>query len=312
MAIHFVTKFQLALILSALVSMLVACDRVDNKVLPCDPKVIIHNDEFTTELNQPVSLPIHANDTVNCAQQLDVRNPAFGNISMQGHAIIYTPPTDFTGKDSLTYAITSGQITYEALVRIWVLHPCSPKINPDSVSTTINARINIAPAANDTFCEGTTMSVAFAPAHGQLVALPDNQVQYVPVHGFTGTDYFVYKMCFENTCAETRVTVFVHDMHACQSTFLPQDDQLQATAGLPVEKSLAELLSNDGGCEQDLDMQSFTLVSMPEKGTATVSNGVFRYTPITAATGTDQVLYRVCRISRPGHCEEANIIIQIE
>ncbi len=290
----------------------VACDRVEKKVLPCDEHAILHHDEFSTSVNQSVRLDIHQNDTVSCAQLLDVRNPVFGRIAMQSDAIIYTPAENFTGKDSLSYSVTTGSLVHQAIVRIWVRDPCAPNIKPDSVDVFLNARINIAPAANDTFCEGTSMAVAIAPAHGDLFPLPNNQVEYIPHQGFIGTDFFIYKMCFENTCAETKVTIYVHDIHACRTTFAPQNDHLQVVAGQTVQKAIAELIGNDGGCENDIDVNSFVIVSTPTKGTFSVVGGLLEYTPNVGASGFEILRYRACRTSRPDHCEEANIEIQIE
>jgi hypothetical protein len=299
-----------AALLTAL--LLGACDSVEKKVLPCNGHAILHHDEFSTVINESIRLNIHQNDTVNCSQLLDVRNPVFGSIAMQSNAIIYSPAENFTGKDSLSYSVTNGLKVHEAVVIIWVKNPCAPNIKSDTVNAFLNARISIAPAANDTFCEGTIMAVAIAPVHGDLHALPNNQVQYIPHHGFTGTDFFIYRMCFENTCAETKVIIHVHDIEACHTTFIPQNDHLQVVAGQTARKAIAELIGNDGGCDNDLDGNSFLVVSTPQKGTVSVVGGQLEYVPNVGTSGVETLRYRVCRISKPGHCEEANIEIQID
>ncbi|MGI9066905.1 MAG: Ig-like domain-containing protein [Pyrinomonadaceae bacterium] len=105
----------------------------------------------------------------------------------------------YTGTDSFTYRACAGTCSDAAIVTITFVNG-APVGNNDSY--TVHGGTIIGPMlANDSDPDGDIVGFTFntGASHGIVYGLanpnPDDVKQYVPNHGYTGTDSFTYKAC---------------------------------------------------------------------------------------------------------------------
>lgn len=143
----------------------------------------------------------------------DVQSVHGGAIKSNGDgALTYTPPANYTGKDSFHYTVSDGRGgTATATVNVLVNTP--PDAAADHVGTTANAPVTIYVLANDHDPDGDSFSItAVTPSkNGATVTNNhDGTVTYDPPAGFTGSDIFTYTITdARGASASTTVTVDV-------------------------------------------------------------------------------------------------------
>jgi hypothetical protein len=181
-------------------------DRNVNTYLSTDPVVTPENsgpdavdDADKTPLNTPVSINVLGNDTDPENDTLvvtDFTQGSNGTVSRGANGeLVYTPNTDFTGKDSFTYTITDGNGGFDtATVAVMVKGHDGCSIctiaESDEAYTTVGKPVIINVLSNDT---GSGISIVDLdnPKHGTAMIVGDS-VKYTPEAGFMGTDSFWY------------------------------------------------------------------------------------------------------------------------
>jgi hypothetical protein len=173
---------------------------------------LAENDTVTTNPCTAIVVDVLNNDTdpeqgsLQIASISSVSPAAAGTATTDGSFLYFTPNSAFTGTvATLTYTTADDAvppaISNSATVRInFSSSPNSaPAALPDSVSGVFNSSTFINVLNNDSDPEGDALTVSLGsgllqPLHGTISVISNGLIQYTPQTGFTGTDFFEYRL----------------------------------------------------------------------------------------------------------------------
>lgn len=119
--------------------------------------------------------------------------PAKGTAQVSGANLLYTPPANFRGTDTVTYTIADGH-NGTATGKLTVTVTNRAPVAQADVFTLPTASTNVlSPLSNDTDPEGDALTITSVarPAHGTATAA-GTQIRYTPAAGFSGQDTLTY------------------------------------------------------------------------------------------------------------------------
>ncbi len=250
------------------------------------------NDAATTPEDEPVTIPVLANDSDPDGDALTVAGvtaPTNGTAETDGTTVTYTPEADFNGTDSFAYTVADGAGgTATATVTITVT-PVNdaPLAQNDSAVTPEATAVDIAVLANDSDPDGDALTVSALGAPSSGSATTDGTtVTYTPEAGFSGTVSFAYTVSDGKLTDTAEITVTVSGAN------LPPIARDDAAPVRPGDSVLIDVLAND----EDPEGQPLTItaVTAPASGgTATPEAGQIRYTAPSGFGGTDTFTYTI-------------------
>ena len=219
--------------------------------------------------------------------------------------------TKFTGNDSFSYEVCDGGIPNlcdTALVFITVLN-LAPLAVADTFVINSGTNLNANCILNDTDPEGGTLAMSTLPVinvtHGSLTLNNNGTFNYVPLSGFTGTDFFFYTVCDNGAnplCSNAKV--LITSLNRAPLAF---NDTAYVVSGKSVSGNAAI---------NDVDAEGGTLITsilaQTQHGTIVLqSNGVFEYTSQNGFTGIDTFTYELCDDGTPTFCDTASVLIYV-
>lgn len=238
--------------------------------------------------------------------------PQNGTATISGNNIIYTPYSNYTGKDSLVYQLCestapacSSVLCDTAIVRITVVNQ-PPVANNDNAATSLCTATSISVLANDVDPENGTLTISAinsGPYHGTAtLAAGNTKISYTPSPGFFGTDSLRYTICDDGSpisCSNSAlVTITVANVVLPNQAPVAVDDVDATYSG---QSLYIQVLSNDFDPDNDnLNVKLDAGLLQPTKGTILVMpNNTIEYIPNNGQTGTDQFEYRLCDTLTP-------------
>ncbi len=281
----------------------------------CTP--LLADDLDSTELEEPVTVAVLANDTdpwgaLDSASVTLLDAPHGGLATLSpGGLVTYTPDPGYWSPDSFRYRAcdVSGQCE-TAWVRIEVLNTwLAPVTVPDAYTLDEDETGTWAVLANDIDSTGAWdtagMWIQSGPANGSASLSPEGLLTYTPAPDWFGTDVLTYVLCDTfGLCDSALVTI----------TVLPVNDPpLAGEDSLATDEDVAAVavvLANDTDVDGFVDGASVSVVGDPARGTATVyPSGSIGYAPDADAFGADSLRYRVC--DNEGACDTAWLRITV-
>ncbi|QLG47184.1 gliding motility-associated C-terminal domain-containing protein [Costertonia aggregata] len=263
------------------------------------------NDLATVDEDDSIIIDIYANDTgLPIIGDLTTSDPANGSVDIDTNGtpnnpvddiVTYTPNPDYNGTDSFTYTVCNsfGDCS-TAAVTIDVVPILDT--NDDSTATQENTPVAIAWRTNDNDLPSVGTFVATNPSNGTLNINnngtannpSDDDVEYVPNTGFTGTDSFDYTVCdTSGNCDTSTITIVVSDaidldsdndgiLDSFEDLNLDGDNDPSTdvtdsdTDGIP---DYLDIDSDDDGIPDNVEAQT-TIDYLPPSGTDLNSNGL--------------------------------------
>lgn len=292
------------------------------------PYIYAYDDDNITNQNTAVSGNVLTNDDLATGTgpltvtTTPVQAPANGTVVLNANGTYtYTPTNGFTGNDRFVYRVCdSGNpaICDEATVTISV-RPTNPSGNNppvaigDKFATTQEQPVSGNVILNDKDPDAgqtITASVIQQPTNGILTFNPNGTFTYTPTTGFTGDDFFLYRVCDNGTpvlCDTARVDLNVYPANAGAIPPTANDDLFFRA---PTGTATGNIIANDkDNSNTGLDITT-TPVSGPSNGTVVInSDGTFTYTPNAGYTGGDSFRYQVCDRQNPKQCATATVFI---
>ncbi len=185
------------------------------------------------------------------------------------------------------------------------------RLGIDSAQTDQDLPVAINVLDNDLSTGGTidtaSLIVLGFAGNGTASAQTDGSVLYTPNPGFSGTDFFFYRLC--NTlgaCAVAPVTVVVNEV-VVPVVLEPQTDSASTDQAVAV---VIDVLANDLVSGSPLDSASLAIAQAPAQGWAEVTaDARISYSPDSAFFGIDSLRYSICNLE--GTCAEALVIITV-
>ena len=257
-----------------------------------NPAPLAANDTATTSEDQPVTIPVLANDSDPDGDALRVTAASAPNgrvIINEDGTITYEPAPNFHGTDTITYTISDGQggtSTATVTVTVAAVNDDPVAVN-DSGTTPEDTPVTLAVLTNDSDLDGDPLTVVAATATNGTVSIgADGRLTYTPNPDFNGTDAIVYTISDGHGGTAT-ATAFVtvngiNDVPvATPDTAITGEDQ---PVTIPV-------LAND--TDRDGDPLTVTAATSPN-GTVVINpDGTITFTPAPNFNGRATITYTI-------------------
>ena len=258
-----------------------------------------NNDTLEVICGLTNTVDVQANDLAGSAFTTSILTPPlFGTAAvLNGDSIDY----DCNGNskiDSLVYVICLDAFPHICDTATVYFNIKTPEAYDDSGLTPKNTPLTLNLTINDTTGQSYSITVVSNPSNGNVLVLNKDSITYTPFNGFTGTDVFTYKLCFEpggQPCDTAQVTINVFDIIANDDTDSTMIDQSVTT----------NVLFND--------IYTFSVfvvpICFPENGSILVNpDQSITYTPNPGFLGLDQYCYVICN---QGICDTAFVNITV-
>jgi hypothetical protein len=261
----------------------------------------------------PAEEGVLANDPgtyTKIAELIEDDGPAYGTLSLADDgSFVYAPPVGFIGTDFFSYYVideNSGNTSMPISVEIHV----GPHASPDFYAINAGDSLNIWNTGvlfNDVGWE--TAHVVTEPGHdnGSFELHPDGKIDYTPITGFAGTDYFEYRV-YDSATGEysppTTVTIDVVNPIAVA------DSYTIARGSGPLRVNRPGVLANDNDASV---AEGLGFVPGYSNGAGMLLNpdGSFVLTPNPTFAGLIKYEYRVQNLLTLAYSPPAIITIEI-
>jgi MYXO-CTERM domain-containing protein len=241
-----------------------------------------------------------------------ISTAANGTALIEGRTVTYVPRANFAGTERITYTISDGNLTAQALLTVTVTSiNDAPDAIDDAVVVPRNATAFVLPLlGNDSFApdlnEVLSITGTTTPAHGAItISNAGRRITYTPDAGFAGADGFAYTISDGNggtDSAEVAIEVSV------DSNSVPAAVNDSATVVEDSEEQFILVLANDTGLE-DAPI-TLVIATAPQSGTARVtSDNRIAYTPNPGFAGVDSLIYRVADVDAQASSATLNISV---
>jgi len=145
-------------------------------------QVDAHDDAVLVWEDTPTWLDVLANDVAGGGRRLSIiyaTQPAQGQVIISGTRILYTPPRDYVGLTTFTYAASDGGGGVDSAVvtvTVWPVQEPPVAVDDDIVMTYLQHRVSVNVLANDYDVDGDLLAIVnlTQPAHGQVWQDPEH------------------------------------------------------------------------------------------------------------------------------------------
>ncbi|WP_345245640.1 Ig-like domain-containing protein, partial [Nibrella saemangeumensis] len=191
--------------------------------------------------------------------------------------------------------------------------------NPESTTTIATIAVTTSVLANDTrngqpanTTNVTAPVITQQAINGLAVINANGTITYTANAGFTGTDSYVYRICYDTEptlCDTALVRITVVPPPPPVATL----DQVTGTLGQPTTVTIfANDLGGNGEPASLTNVTVPTIVDQPNNGTVVVnSDGSITYTPAFGFAGSDTLTYQICSTISPTVCSTALVVFTI-
>lgn len=299
----------------------------DSTNLPCG---IFPVDDYVygATANNPVSSSVLVNDYICAADPADLivsiyrpddtYPPHFGTAEVSGKTVVYTPGSGFELADRVIYKVYHpGNPESAAFGALYIAgeQPCEFFLRSDSVAFDLDsliAGVRIPVLQNDSLCaSGSYQSNVTVPAKYGTAMISDHMIAYqldgVQTIAPFESDFFLYEICIDATCATARVDIRVLSEDAESCAFSAVGDTMDLS-GNAIPSMYLDILSNDTICE---GYSTFTITESPNYGTAsfdaTLEAILYQRDPLV--NRNDSLEYEICS---GGICSRAKVYITRE
>lgn len=164
-------------------------------IVIADAVPVAVDDSATTPSQQPVTIPVTANDSGVITSITVASAPAHGTATVSGVTVVYTPTGTFFGADSFTYTATGpGGTSAPATVSITVNALPVPAGQPRAaVATVAGQPVTIDTTVGATGGPFTGVTLVTQPATGTTTVTGTN-ITYTPLVTASGTASIVYTL----------------------------------------------------------------------------------------------------------------------
>ena len=282
------------------------------EITPVNDRPVAVKDSITIqEDSMNVTVLVLANDTDadNDVIMIDTIYPptSGGTILVSNDTVLYNPPANFNGLDSIKYVICDTALcdTTYLIINVLPVNEAPVAVNDTITIPEDTSTIKIAFLANDLELDGETIIIdsLFSASLGTTAVVNDT-LCYTPLANANGIDtlkYIITDGLFKDSAYILINILSINDAPiAVNDTVTVSENSIQ-------EAILVQLNDSD----PDGDLFGTELVSGPTNGTAFAGGGSILYTPPAAFNGLDTITYRICDAQVPQQCDTATIFITV-
>ncbi|WP_284381999.1 tandem-95 repeat protein [Litoribrevibacter albus] len=281
---------------SAPTTVTVTVNNINDAPVAVNDTAIIQEDNSLTLDVLANDVDVDGADDINRLTLAVVTQATHGQASVVDGSILYVPETNYNGSDLFSYRVedNAGVESNIATVSINVTGSNdAPATQSDSAVTDEDTAVTIAVLDNDTDVDGqlevNSVAMVAQAANGIAEAQTDGTIIYTPNDDFYGVDTFTYtvKDVEGAVSAATEVAVTVQGINDAP---VAVDD-----VAIILEDNSFDInvVGNDIDVDDNLDVSSLVVVSLPTNGTVTFNNGMLNYTPAAEFGGNDAFSYTV-------------------
>jgi VCBS repeat-containing protein len=214
-----------------------------------------------------------------------LKGPKYGTLSGSVPNLIYTPTTNYFGKDSFTFKVNNGAAdSKSATVSIEVIGINDPPaVQDQGVVTEEDRSAKITLQASDSDSKKLTYTVLSGPTHGTLSGKAP-KLAYQPAANYSGTDSFTFEVS-DGIAEPVSATVFIVVV-ALNDAPVAYNQSVSVTENVP--KSIT-LVGSDG----DTNALTYAILKGPSHGTLSGVAPNLTYTPASDYSGKDKFTFSV-------------------
>ncbi|MEN6369155.1 MAG: Ig-like domain-containing protein [Thermotogota bacterium] len=268
------------------------------------------DDLTSTSEDNFVLVNVLGNDSDRCQGGLtivSVTTPTFGDATIGGDAIEYTPSADAHGVAEFRYTIEDC-VGHRDVA--WVRVTVTP-VNDAPVAVDQAAMLNEGTSAaleltgTDADHDALTFAIGSGPQNGTLTELnpTTGAVTYTPDQAYNGPDSFTFTICDPSgSCDEGTVTLTVRPVNDAPVAF-DETEVLSQNQLLSIQLSAAD---SEG------DTLTYAILAGPTNGTLVgfdPTTGAVTYVPDQDYSGPDSFTFTVCDPSRA--CDTATVALTV-
>ena len=284
-----------------------------------DPTITTHPQSNDVCIGSLVTLSVTpTGGSGSYAYQWQMSDSAAGTYANIGGATsqTYSPSTNNPGEKFYKVTVTDNMNGCNTITSNYASVTVNyyPVAENDINSTFLNTGVSGNVLTNDHDAEGDALAVNTTPvtnpAHGTVLLNSNGTYTYTPSNGYTGADFFRYKVCDICGCDTAVVSIeVIGDPDGTNRPPVAADDYYSGKINTPVS---GKIIANDFDPDGNNISVNTTPVTPPAQGTLTINpDGTFTYTPVTGFTGVASFVYEICDDGVPTLCDQATVTIDI-
>ena len=259
-----------------------------------------------------IQIPILAND-VDADGDVITLDSVFaptsgGTIMVNNDTVLYNPPTNFNGLDSIKYIICDTALcdTTYLIVNVLPVNEAPIAVKDAITIPEDTTTIKIAILANDIEFDGETILLNSLIYNGSLgtVTVTNDTICYTPMANANGIDSIEY--IISDGLFKDSTFVIINILSINDAPIAVND-----TVTIPENENPGVILVQLNDSDPDGDLFATELVSGPTNGSAIAGGGAILYTPLPSFNGMDTLEYRICDNQVPQKCDTATIFITV-
>ncbi|MDA9841772.1 Ig-like domain-containing protein, partial [Candidatus Marinimicrobia bacterium] len=259
---------------------------VNITVTPANTAPVAENGSFVIDEDSSASINLTATDINNDDLTFIIaESPQNGSVSIDGSTANYTPNADYNGTDTFTFKANDGLLDSNIATISATINPINDAPTVEDITASIDTRnsssTNITLNASDVDGNTVTFSLSSQTSNG-TISLNNNVAQYTPDTDFEGTDSFTFTAS-DGTLSSNTGTVTI--------TIDTEDTPTTNNVSSSTNEDTSVTIALDGS-DEDGDNLTYTVVTNPSNGTATVSGATVIYQPSLNFNGNDSFTYK--------------------
>lgn len=260
-------------------------------ITPANDPPIAQDGSVTTDEEKPVSITLTGIDPdKDPLTYTIIEDPSHGSLSGTEPNMIYTPETDFSGEDKLTFKVNDGMIDSVVATMSITVNSMNdlPIAKDDDAKTEEDVPVKIDVLANDTDIDNDPLKITNITQGKQgLVTIEnDRMLTYAPKVDFSGTDMFTYIISDGKGGIDT-ATVNVTVVPGNDAPIITSTPVTVAMDGVPY---IYDVNATDPDAEDTLN---YSLTKKPAGMTIDPATGLIKWKPSETQAGNNEVVVTV-------------------
>ena len=264
--------------------------------------------DFETEINQFLKPPVAQDMSASTAEDTAINITLAGSdpegesltytilevnnatVTLNGNVANYAPDTHFNGTDTFTYYANDGTTDSNIATVTMTVSAEDDEPNTNDVSTTTDEDVAVAInlTADEYDGQNYSFNIVSDPSNG-TVSLSGTTATYTPNQDWNGTDTFTFEatddriILGQRNVATATITVnAINDAPTTDDIATTIDENRTARmVGIPLQ-----------GTDVDGDNLTYTVVSGPSNGDASIAGSILTYAANQDWNGTETITYK--------------------
>ena len=264
--------------------------------------------DFETEINQFLKPPVAQDMSASTAEDTAINITLAGSdpegesltytilevnnatVTLDGNVATYTPDAHFNGTDTFTYYANDGTTDSNIATVTMTVSAEDDEPNTNDVSTTTDEDVAVAInlTADEYDGQNYSFNIVSDPSNG-TVSLSGTTATYTPNQDWNGTDTFTFEATDDRIILGQRnvatATITVNAINDAPTT-----DDIATTID---ENRTARMMGISlQGTDVDGDNLTYTVVSGPSNGDASIAGSILSYAANQDWNGTETITYK--------------------